>query len=234
MLRVEGLNVAYGSLPVLWDVGLDVRQGEIVTLVGANGAGKTTLLKTISGLMRPLSGTMAFDGASLDGQPTHVVCQRGLIHVPEGRALFPQMQVIENLQLGAYLPEARAKAAHSLERVYRLFPRLRERSRQLAGTLSGGEQQMVAIGRGLMANPRLLMLDEPSLGLAPILVETIMDALRQLNQEGMTILLVSQEVHQALDLADRAYVIENGRIVRSGPAADLREDEGVRRAYLGL
>lgn len=234
MLTVEGLNVAYGSLQVLWDVGLEIQQGEIVTLVGSNGAGKSTLLKTISGLLAMQSGTITFDGVTLNGRAAHDICQRGLIQVPEGRALFPRMRVVENLQLGAYLPAARVQLPASLARVYRLFPLLRERAKQDAGTLSGGEQQMVAIGRGLMANPKLLMLDEPSLGLAPIMVESIMAALRQLNQEGLTILLVSQEVHQALDLAHRAYVLENGRIVRAGSAAELREDESIKRAYLGL
>ena len=234
MLTIEGLNVFYNSLQVLWDVGLEIHQGEIVTLVGSNGAGKSTLLKTISGLLPGQSGTITFDGAALNGRPAHDICRRGLIQVPEGRALFPRMRVVENLQLGAYLPAARAQLATSLARVYRLFPLLRERAKQDAGTLSGGEQQMVAIGRGLMANPKLLRLDEPSLGLAPIMVESIMAALRQLNHEGLTILLVSQEVHQALDLAHRAYVLENGRIVRSGGAAELREDESIKRAYLGL
>ncbi len=234
MLTVEGLNVAYGSLQVLWDVEMTIQPGEIVTLVGSNGAGKSTLLKTISGLLPAQSGTITFDGAALNGLPAHDICRRGLIQVPEGRALFPRMRVLENLQLGAYLPAARAQLPASLARVYSLFPLLRERAKQDAGTLSGGEQQMVAIGRGLMGNPKLLMLDEPSLGLAPIMVESIMAALRRLNHEGLTILLVSQEVHQALDLAHRAYVLENGRIVRAGSASELREDESIKRAYLGL
>ncbi|MCS7288199.1 MAG: ABC transporter ATP-binding protein [Roseiflexus sp.] len=234
MLRVEHLNVAYDTLQVLWDVSLEVREGEIVALIGSNGAGKTTLLRTISGLMKPLSGLIRFMGEDITGLPPHEICRRGVIQVPEGRALFPRMRVIENLELGAYLPAARAQRHETIERVYRLFPRLKERWRQDAGTLSGGEQQMVAIGRALMARPKLLMLDEPSLGLAPVLVETIMEVLTHLNAEGMTILLVSQEVHQALAIAHRVYVIENGRIVRSGPSHELRNDDAVRSAYLGL
>ena len=234
MLHVEHLNVAYDTLQVLWDVSLEVREGEIVALIGSNGAGKTTLLKTISGLMKPLSGAIRFMDKTITGLPPHDICRRGVIHVPEGRALFSRMRVVENLELGAYLPTARAQRHHALERVYRLFPRLKERWRQDAGTLSGGEQQMVAIGRALMAQPKLLMLDEPSLGLAPVLVEAIMDVLTHLNAEGMTILLVSQEVHQALAIAHRAYVMENGKIVRSGPADELRADDAIRSAYLGL
>ncbi len=234
MLQAEHVNVAYNTLQVLWDVSLEVREGEIVALIGSNGAGKTTLLRTISGLMKPLFGTIRFLGEDITNLPPHDICRRGVIQVPEGRALFPRMRVIENLELGAYLPEARAQRHETIERVYRLFPRLKERWRQDAGTLSGGEQQMVAIGRALMARPKLLMLDEPSLGLAPVLVETMMDVLTQLNAEGMTILLVSQEVHQALAIAHRAYVIENGHIVRSGTSHELRDDDAIRSAYLGL
>ncbi len=234
MLQAEHVNVAYNTLQVLWDVSLEVRDGEIVALIGSNGAGKTTLLRTISGLMKPLFGTIRFMGEDITGLPPHDICRRGVIQVPEGRALFPRMRVIENLELGAYLPEARVQRHETIERVYRLFPRLKERWRQDAGTLSGGEQQMVAIGRALMARPKLLMLDEPSLGLAPVLVETMMDVLTQLNAEGMTILLVSQEVHQALAIAHRAYVIENGHIVRSGTSHELRDDDAIRSAYLGL
>jgi branched-chain amino acid transport system ATP-binding protein len=234
MLQVEHLSVAYDTLQVLWDVSLEVHEGEIVALIGSNGAGKTTLLKTISGLMKPLFGSIRFKGEEVAGLPPHEICRRGVIQVPEGRALFPRMRVIENLELGAYLPAARAQRHETIERIYRLFPRLKERWRQDAGTLSGGEQQMVAIGRALMARPKLLMLDEPSLGLAPVLVETIMEVLTRLNAEGMTILLVSQEVHQALTIAHRVYVIENGRIVRSGTSHALRDDDAVRSAYLGL
>ncbi|GIW01330.1 ABC transporter ATP-binding protein [Roseiflexus sp.] len=234
MLQVEHLNVAYDTLQVLWDVSLEVREGEIVALIGSNGAGKTTLLRTISGLMKPLFGSIRFIGEEIAGLPPHEICRRGVIQVPEGRALFPRMRVLENLELGAYLPAARAQRHETIEYVYHLFPRLKERWRQDAGTLSGGEQQMVAIGRALMARPKLLMLDEPSLGLAPVLVETIMEVLTRLNAEGMTILLVSQEVHQALAIAHRAYVIENGRIVRSGSSRELRDDDAVRSAYLGL
>ncbi|MGB9752001.1 MAG: ABC transporter ATP-binding protein [Roseiflexus castenholzii] len=234
MLQVEHLNVAYDTLQVLWDVSLEVCEGEVVALIGSNGAGKTTLLRTISGLMKPLFGSIRFMGEEIAGLPPHEICRRGVIQVPEGRALFPRMRVLENLELGAYLPAARAQRHETIEYVYQLFPRLKERWRQDAGTLSGGEQQMVAIGRALMARPKLLMLDEPSLGLAPVLVETIMEVLTRLNAEGMTILLVSQEVHQALAIAHRAYVIENGRIVRSGSSRELCDDDAVRSAYLGL
>lgn len=234
MLTVEGLNVFYGSLQALQDVVLEVHEGEFVTLIGSNGAGKTTLLRTISGLLKPTSGTIVFRGAQLNGLPTHVICERGLIQVPEGRELFPHMTVRENLEIGAYVLAGRRQRERALQQVFRLLPLLEERQHQEAGTLSGGEQQMLAIGRALMANPTLLMLDEPSLGLAPILVEHIMEILQQLNQQGLTILLVSQEVRHALSLADRAYILEGGRIVRSGPAAALLRDEGVVSAYLGL
>jgi branched-chain amino acid transport system ATP-binding protein len=234
MLRVESLNVAYGSLQVLWEVSLGIDEGEFVALVGANGAGKTTLLRTISGLIPARSGRITFRGGSILELEPHVICQRGLIQVPEGRELFPRMWVRENLELGAYVPQARLRRAESLERVYALFPRLRERERQDAGTLSGGEQQMLAIGRGLMGRPALLMLDEPTLGIAPLLVEQLMAALKRLNAEGLTILLISQEVHQVLELADRAYVLESGRVVREGPAGALRGDPLIKQAYLGL
>ncbi|NNJ11180.1 ABC transporter ATP-binding protein [Chloroflexales bacterium ZM16-3] len=234
MLTIEGLQVAYGSQQVLWDIDLRVERGEFVTLVGANGAGKTTLLRTISGLLTPQAGRISFGDEVITGMPAHAICERGLIHVPEGRELFPRMHVYENLELGAFARRARKQRGANLERIYALFPVLRDRARQDAGTLSGGEQQMVAIGRGLMASPSLLMLDEPSLGIAPILVETIMETLRKLNSEGLTILLVSQELHYALELAHRAYVIENGRIVLSGNTADLRDDHHIQQAYLGL
>jgi branched-chain amino acid transport system ATP-binding protein len=234
MLSVRALDVFYGSLQVLWNVSLEVNEGEFVALIGSNGAGKTTLLRTISGLLRPAAGEIAFRGEAIHKLPSHAICALGLIQVPEGRELFPMMSVRDNLAVGAYLPAARRHHDASLARVYRLFPRLEERWRQDAGTLSGGEQQMVAIGRGLMARPRLLMLDEPTLGLSPLLVQENLKTLRELNEEGLAILLVSQEVRQTLSLADRAYVLENGRLVASGPAAALLDDDAVRAAYLGL
>jgi len=234
MLDVAGLTVAYGELVALQDVSLQVNQGEIVTVIGSNGAGKTTLLKTVSGLLRPRAGAMEFLGERIDGLPSHEVCKRGIIQVPEGRKIFPQMRVLHNLELGAYLPAARKGFAESLSRAYQLFPRLDERRRQRAGLLSGGEQQMLAIARALMARPKLLMVDEPSLGLAPKLVAEIFDTLRLLNQEGTTILLVSQEVRQALELGTRAYVLENGRITLQGRSGDLLDDPRIKAAYLGL
>ncbi|RME83282.1 MAG: ABC transporter ATP-binding protein [Caldilineae bacterium] len=234
MLTVQNLNVFYGSLQALHDVSLEVREGEFVTLIGSNGAGKTTLLRTISGLLAPASGEITFRGERLNGLSTHDICERGLIQVPEGRELFPRMSVVDNLDIGAYPPPARRQRLQSREEVFRLLPRLEERRNQDAGTLSGGEQQMLAIGRALMARPSLLMLDEPSLGLAPILVKHIMEILQELNRQGLTILLVSQEVRLALSLADRAYVLENGRIIRSGTGRELLADTGIVSAYLGL
>ncbi len=234
MLSVSGLDVYYDSLQVLWDVSLEVGEGEFVALIGSNGAGKTTLLRAISGLLRPAAGDIAFRGRPIQAMPTHDICRLGLIQVPEGRELFPLMSVLDNLAVGAYLPAARRHFQDSLARVYRLFPPLQERRAQDAGTLSGGEQQMVAIGRGLMSRPALLMLDEPTLGLAPLLVQENLETLRRLNEEGLAILLVSQEVRQTLALADRAYIMENGRLRGGGPAAELLADDTVRAAYLGL
>ncbi|MDP2936496.1 MAG: ABC transporter ATP-binding protein [Dehalococcoidia bacterium] len=234
MLEVAGLAVAYGELVALRDVSLHVKEGEIVTVIGSNGAGKTTLLKTISGLLRPRAGRIEFLGEGIDGLPSHEICKRGIIQVPEGRKIFPQMPVLHNLQMGAYLPAARRNFAQSLGRAYALFPRLNERRSQRAGLLSGGEQQMLAMARALMARPKLLMVDEPSLGLAPKLVAEIFNTLLVLNQEGTTILLVSQEVRQALELAQRAYVLENGRITVEGSSKDLLNDPRIKAAYLGL
>ncbi len=234
MLEVAGLAVAYGELVALRDVSLHVKEGEIVTVIGSNGAGKTTLLKAISGLLRPMAGAIEFLGERIDGLRSHEVCERGIIQVPEGRKIFPQMRVFHNLEMGAYLPAARKRFAGSLIRTYQLFPRLNERRRQRAGLLSGGEQQMLAMGRAIMACPKLLMVDEPSLGLAPKLVAEIFSTLRVLNQEGTTILLVSQEVRQALELAQRAYVLENGRVTLEGLSRDLLDDPRVRESYLGL
>lgn len=234
MLNVEHLAVAYGDVQALWDVSLQVQQGEIVTLIGSNGAGKTTTLNTLSGLLRPRAGTVTFLEKDLRHEPPHRIVEAGLIHIAEGRNLFPHMTVLENLELGAFPKRARRARHETLEVVMELFPRLRERRRQLAGTLSGGEQQMLAIGRGLMAKPLLLLLDEPSLGLAPLLVAELFACIRRIHASDVTILLVEQNVHQALEIADRAYVLENGRTVRSGRAAELLADDSIREAYLGL
>jgi branched-chain amino acid transport system ATP-binding protein len=233
VLEVSNLHVRFGRREVLHGVTLSVPQGEIVTLVGSNGAGKTTLLKTISGLVRSGEGEIAFDGARIERMAPHAIIARGLVQVPEGRLLFPQMTVLEHLELGAVRAKERGGQAASIEKVFALFPILAERRYQQAGTLSGGQQQMVAIGRGLMAMPRCLMLDEPSLGLAPIMVDTLADTIVALHKSGLTILLVEQRVDLALRLADRGYVMETGKIVLDGAARALLADERVRQAYLG-
>jgi branched-chain amino acid transport system ATP-binding protein len=234
MLKVENINVFYGDLQVLWGVSFEVREKEIVVLVGANGAGKSTTLKTISGLLRPKYGTVEFDATRLDVAPADKIIGHGVVHVPEARRLFREMTVEENLVMGSLSPAAKAKRRETLEWVYGLFPRLRERSKQAAGTLSGGEQQMCAIGRGLMALPKLLMFDEPSLGLAPILVQEVFEIVKRINKEGVTVLLVEQNVRQTLALCDRAYVLENGRVVLQGTGKELLTDPHVKEAYLGL
>jgi branched-chain amino acid transport system ATP-binding protein len=234
MLTVEHLSVFYGDVQALWDVSFQVNEGEIVTLIGSNGAGKTTTLQTISGLLRPRRGKMTFAGQTLRSEAPQRIVEAGLSHIAEGRELFPYMTVRENLELGAFSRRARPRRRDSLAYVLELFPRLRERQQQLVGTLSGGEQQMVAIGRGLMARPRLLMLDEPSLGLAPLLVVELFACIRRINADNVTILLVEQNVHQALDIAHRAYVLENGRTIRAGTAAELLADDAIQAAYLGL
>ncbi|MEW6668970.1 MAG: ABC transporter ATP-binding protein [Thermodesulfobacteriota bacterium] len=233
MLAVEKLQVAYGKVQAIWDVTLDVPEGAIVALVGANGAGKTTLLKTVSGLLRRLSGTIIYHGKHIEEASPSVIVQHGIVHVPEGRKLFPEMTVIDNLLMGAYvIPQA--ERPQKLERVFSVFPVLRDRQNQIAGTLSGGEQQMVAIGRGLMAGPKLLMLDEPSLGLAPILVEEVFGVITEINRLGVTVLLVEQNTQHALSLAHKGFVMELGRIVLSGSGGELLENGDVRKAYLGL
>jgi branched-chain amino acid transport system ATP-binding protein len=234
VLEVRNLTAGYGDVPVLWGVSLSVPTGQVAALVGANGMGKTTLLRAISGVIRPSGGSIKVGDRDVTGLPAHAVTEQAIAHVPEGRQLFPQMTVRENLIMGAYLPAAKAARAESMARVYSLFPRLRERHAQLAGSLSGGEQQMLAIGRGLMLRPQLLMLDEPSLGLAPLLVEEIFLTVARLREEGMTILLVEQDVQQALRLAEMAYVLENGRITLQGRAADLLENPDVQSAFLGV
>ena len=234
MLHVEGLKVRYGQVTALWDVEFDVGSGEIVALLGANGAGKTTTLKAISGLLRPEAGTIQLDGDPLENLSTMEIVERGMIHVPEGRKLFPEMTVRDNLLLGGFHASARPRQAERLEKVYSIFPRLREREGQLAGTLSGGEQQMAAIGRGLMAGPRILMLDEPSLGLAPLLVDEMFRIVEEINRQGVTVLLVEQNTEHALRIAHRGFVLESGRVVLSGTGTELLEDQRVREAYLGL
>jgi branched-chain amino acid transport system ATP-binding protein len=234
MLRVSGLETFYGDLQALHGVALEVHQGEIVSVIGSNGAGKTTTLMTISGILRPRGGEIEFDGRRIDRLKPAEIVEAGLGHVPEGRQLFPSMTVEENLTMGACTRRARAARAATLERVYHRFPRLRERRHQVARTLSGGEQQMVAIGRGLMSSPRLLMLDEPSLGLSPMLVTAIFQIIQEINRGGATILLVEQNVFRALKLSHRGYILENGQIVAAGPSQQLLRDPQVRTAYLGL
>jgi branched-chain amino acid transport system ATP-binding protein len=233
LLQVRDLDVAYGAVHALDHVSLEVNEGEIVTLIGANGAGKSTTLRTISGLVRAGSGEILFDGRPIQRLPSHKVAGLGIAHVPEGRKPFANLNVRENLRLGAYRVKGAAQIASSMERVFKSFPRLRERLSQPAGTLSGGELQMLAMGRGLMSRPRLLMLDEPSMGLSPILVEEVFAIIREINQTGTTILLVEQNAHMALSVANRAYVLETGRITLAGAASELERDERVRAAYLG-
>jgi branched-chain amino acid transport system ATP-binding protein len=234
LLKVDEINVQYGDVQVLHEVTLEVREAEIITIVGANGAGKTTLLKTISGVLRPTSGVIQFLGERIDHLYPHQIVEKGLVRIPEGRKIFPSLSVLENLELGSYLPRPKAKRSESLEKIFPLFPVLKERSQQLAGTLSGGEQQMLAIGRGLMSLPRLLVLDEPSLGLAPVLVREIFSTIRDINQHGTTILLVEQNVFNALDMAHEGYVLESGKIVLQGKSQDLLDNEHMKEAYLGV
>ena len=232
MLAVNDIHVYYGSIHAVKGVSLEVNEGEIVTLIGANGAGKSTVLNTISGLLHPRGGSVTFMGQDLKGVPPHKLVARGMAQVPEGRRIFLQMTVEENLEMGAYT-QSKASIDGSIEDVYRRFPRLQERRKQIAGTLSGGEQQMLAMGRALMSHPRLLMLDEPSMGLAPILVEQIFEIIQRLHQKGTTILLVEQNAQMALSVADRGYVLETGRITLTGPGKELLADEAVKKAYLG-
>ncbi len=233
MLRLEGLRAGYGPIEALRGLDLEVQQGELVCLLGANGAGKSSTLRTISGLLRPRAGRIVFDGAEIQGRDPSEVLRAGIAHCPEGRRVFPYLTVQENLAMGAYVRRDGAAITADLARVYAHFPILAERRRQAAGTLSGGEQQMLAIGRGLMGEPRLLMLDEPSLGLSPLLVEEMFALIGRLNREGLAILLVEQNVVQSLAIAHRAYVLENGRVTLSGKAADLAQDPDLRRSYLG-
>ena len=232
MLKVNDINVYYGAIHAIKDISFEVREGEIVTLIGANGAGKSTILKTISGLLRSKTGSVKFLDQDIGAVAPHKIVERGLAQVPEGRQVFLQMTVEENLEMGGYTRPG-SEIAPSLAGVYERFPRLKERRRQVAGTLSGGEQQMLAMGRALMSKPKLLMLDEPSMGLAPILVDQIFDIISELNKAGTTILLVEQNAQMALSVANRGYVLETGRITLTGPGGELLEDEGVKKAYLG-
>ncbi len=234
MLEISRLEFAYGDLQVLWGVDLSVQQGEIVTVVGANGAGKSTILRNCSRLVKASSGAITFQGEDLSALQSHQVVERGLVQVPEARRIFPEMTVVENLRMGSYLPPVRKDRARNMERVFSLFPRLAERKKQLGGTMSGGEQQMLAIGRGLMANPKLLLLDEPSLGLSPLFVRNIFEIIKQINAQGTTILLVEQNVYQSLHISHRAYVLETGRVVLSGTGAELLENAHVKKAFLGM
>jgi branched-chain amino acid transport system ATP-binding protein len=234
LLEIEALNVGYGGAPAIWDIALNVDDREIVAVIGPNGAGKSTLINTIAGLLKPERGTLRLAGVDLGKLAPHLVCRQGVALVPEGRRLFGGMTVEENLEIGCYRPEARKVRARSLDRVYELFPVLHERRQQLSGTLSGGQQQMVAIGRAMMAEPRLLLLDEPSLGLAPAIVGEMFRAIERIQSEGVAILLVEQNVGQAMEIADRAYVLEEGRIVAAGLPAELLAQSRIKEAYLGL
>ena len=234
MLELRAISAGYGQFTALWDVSLRVDRGEAVAVVGPNGAGKTTLLRVISGLIAPRAGALTFDGAELTGCPAHHIVAHGIAHVPEGRRLFPALTVADNLKMGAFLPAARARFAESLERVYALFPVLAERRAQRAGSMSGGEQQMLAIGRALMSRPKIILLDEPSMGLAPVMVLRLFDLIRRVREEGYTILVVEQNVRQVLKLVDRAYLLEVGRIRTEGRATELSEQDFVRKAYMGV
>ncbi len=234
LLEVRGIDVFYGNVQALWGVSFDVTEGQIVTVIGANGAGKSTTLKTLAGLMKPKTGTVLFGGRDVTGLAPFELVEQGLVLIPEARQLWPAMTVLENLELGAYGRRARRDRARTLESIFAMFPHLKERVRQNAGTLSGGEQQMCAIGRGLMARPKLLLLDEPALGLAPMLVREVFTSLKTIRDQGVTVVLVEQNVSHALAIADRAFVLETGRITLSGPARELARDRRVRDSYLGL
>jgi branched-chain amino acid transport system ATP-binding protein len=234
MLELANVSAGYGTFQALFDVSLRVEAGEAVGVIGPNGAGKTTLMRVISGLVRPSAGTLSLEGDDLAGEPAHRIVGRGIAHVPENRRLFPRLSVEDNLKMGAFIPSARARFGERLDWVYGLFPRLKERRGQLAGTMSGGEQQMCAIARALMSRPKLLLMDEPSAGLAPLVVRQVFDLVRRIREEGFTVLIVEQNVQQVLEVVDRAYVIEVGAIRLSGTAEELRNHETIRRAFMGM
>ena len=234
MLEVKNLNAGYGGFQALFGISMNVKAGEAVAVIGSNGAGKTTLLRVLSGLLPATGGDMTMNGTSLRTTPAHKIIETGIAHVPESRRLFPKLTVEDNLRMGAYIPSARAKIGERLEYVYSLFPRMKERRTQMAGTMSGGEQQMCAIGRALMSSPKLVLLDEPSMGLAPVIVQQVFELVRRIRAEGYTVLIVEQNVQQVLKVADRAYLLEVGRIQREGTAAELLASDDIRKAYLGL
>jgi branched-chain amino acid transport system ATP-binding protein len=234
MLKVSNIDVFYGDLQVLWDISFEVKEKEILVLIGANGAGKSTTIKTVSSLLTPIKGIIEFNGTRMDRLPPHKIIEHGIVHVPEGRRLFADMSVEENLIMGTLHGKAKSKRFETMEYVYDLFPRMKERRKQMAGTLSGGEQQMLAVGRGLMSLPELMMFDEPSLGLAPILVQEIFSMVRRINEEGVTVLLVEQNVRQTLAMCNRAYVLENGKVVLEGTSKELMNNEHVKEAFLGI
>ena len=234
MLKLDKLDAGYGGFQALFGVSMEVKAGEAVAVIGANGAGKTTLLRVISGMLPATSGAMSMEGVDLRTTPPHKIIETGIAHVPESRRLFPRLSVEENLKMGAFIPSARAKFAERLDYVYGLFPKMKERRTQMAGTMSGGEQQMCAIGRALMSRPKLVLLDEPSMGLAPVIVAQVFDLVRRIRAEGYTVLIVEQNVSQVLKVADRAYLLEVGRIEKSGSAAELLASDDIRKAYMGL
>jgi branched-chain amino acid transport system ATP-binding protein len=234
MLQVEGVSTYYGDIQVLWSASLIVNPKEMVTMVGSNGSGKTTMINSILGMVHPSSGTIQFLGQPIHHLPPHKIVERGISLIPEGRKLFPEMSVLENLELGAHFPNARKKTPETLRWVFDLFPKLEERKNQAAGTLSGGEQQMVTVGRGLMSLPQLLLIDEPSMGLAPLVVLGLFQTIQKINQEGVTVFLVEQNARLAMEISNRTYVLENGRIVKEGMSEELEKDDNIRKAYLGL
>jgi branched-chain amino acid transport system ATP-binding protein len=233
-LEINDIQAGYGDLQILWDLSFEVSDGQIVSLIGSNGAGKTTTLKTIAGLIRPVSGTISFDETTLNRIPIERIVEKGVVYVPQGREIFPDMTVLENLQMGSYTRRARQNHSENLKKVYSIFPALEAKHKETAGTLSGGQAQMLAIGRGMMASPKLLMLDEPSAGISPKLADSIFISIQKLRQEGITILLVEQDAGRSLEMSDFAYVLENGRIVQSGKGKELLNNDYVRQAYLGM